>query len=128
MSERHSTYEGRLRAVDMALKNPDVSSKGILDALQEYSAQFRWECRNTWCPDRVGRHYAGFPTEQALEDHRCSDHDGHKARFRVMNFAQTSAIYQCSCGREDWSTEGEAFDSVPQAMKDHLKRAAGVEG
>lgn len=108
----------------------------VLNALDNYKAQFAYKCTYTWCPDRKPNSFAkwsrpGFPSLEALESHRLTHprHNLYNVRYSVIG----TPWYECQCGHKDHYNNEELelyldnkFDGVPQARLDHLEKVHGL--
>ena len=132
-SNYFATREGMIKVI---FNNPGVGTledaEAILDSINDYKAQFAYKCTYTWCNDRKKSSFAkwsqpGFPTLEALEDHRLThpNHGLYNVRYSITG----NPWYECQCGHTDSLNDKELelelegrFFGVPQSRLDHLER------
>jgi len=131
-----ATREGMIKVI---FNNPGVGTledaEAILDAINDYKAQFTYKCTYTWCNDRKTNtsfakwNQPGFPSIQDLETHRLTHpyHGLRTIRYSVIN----TPWYECECTHSDNLNDEELelyldnkFVGVPQARLDHLERVS----
>jgi hypothetical protein len=137
MAEHFATREGMIEVIHQnLLLGNHKDAEIILDAINDYKAQFAYKCTYTWCNDRKKNTLAkwsqpGFPSLQNLEDHRLTHpyHGLYNVRYSIMG----TPWYECECNHTDRLNDEELelefegrFFGVPQSRLDHLEKVALV--